>query len=253
VLPADLAFDFLVFATRNPKPCPLLEVLERGDPVPRLVAEGADIRTDIPRYRVYRRGTLDGELTDMMTLWRDDFVGFLIGCSFSFEGRLIEEGIPVRHVECGCNVPMYITNIQCRPAGPFRGPMVVSMRPIPAPLVARAVEITAAVPAVHGAPVHVGAPEALGILDIGRPDFGDAVPIGEGEVPVFWACGVTPQAVALAAKPEIMVTHAPGHMFVCDIRDAHIGEFIQGIGTRECGPDPHSPDGVGRQASGKRC
>lgn len=181
VLPKNLAYDFLVFATRNPKPCPIIEVLEPGNPEPALSAPGADIRTDIPKYRVYRRGVLVEEPASITHLWQDDFVSFLIGCSFTFEKPLLDAGIPVRHIELGRNVPMFITNMQCRPAGVFHGPMVVSMRPIPGRLVAKAVEVTAAMHAVHGGPVHVGAPEAIGIADLGRPDFGDSVPVYEGE------------------------------------------------------------------------
>jgi len=230
ILPAKQAMDFLVFANRNPKPCPIIEVLEPGRPEPVYSAPGADIRTDLPKYRVYRRGHLEEERSDIVDLWQDDFVSFLIGCSFSFEKALLDAGVPVRHIELGRNVPMYITNIQCRPAGIFHGPMVVSMRPIPGGAVARAVEVTAAMHAVHGAPIHVGSPEAIGITDINRPDFGDSVPIRNGEIPVFWACGVTPQAAALAAKPETMITHAPGHMFITDVRDRDLLDFMSGLG-----------------------
>ncbi|HEU5393937.1 MAG TPA: putative hydro-lyase [Candidatus Methylomirabilis sp.] len=219
ILPRDLAYDFLVFAHRNPKPCPLLEVTDPGSPEPARVAPGADLRTDLPRYRVYRHGILAQEVTDLLALWRDDLVAFLLGCSFTFEAALLKADVPVRHLEEGCNVPMYITSVPCAPAGLFAGPLVVSMRPIPPEKVARAAAVTARFPAVHGAPVHVGTPEALGIRDLGRPDFGDPVTIRPGEVPVFWACGVTPQAVAMAVKPPLMITHAPGHMFVTDLRD----------------------------------
>ena len=230
ILPAKQAMDFLVFANRNPKPCPIIEVFEPGRPEPVYSAPGADIRTDLPKYRVYRRGHLEEERSDIVDLWQDDFVSFLIGCSFSFEKALLDAGVPVRHIELGRNVPMYITNIQCRPSGIFHGPMVVSMRPIPGGAVARAVEVTAAMHAVHGAPIHVGSPEAIGITDINRPDFGDSVPIRNGEIPVFWACGVTPQAAAVAAKPEIMITHAPGHMFITDVRDRDLLDFMSGLG-----------------------
>ncbi|HOG52990.1 MAG TPA: putative hydro-lyase [Bacillota bacterium] len=229
VLPGNLAYDFLLFCTRNPKPCPLLEVGGKGDYLTRFIADGADIRTDIPKYRIYRNGTLTEEPLDLMDVWQDDFVFFLIGCSFSFETRLMAAGVPIRHIEAGSNVPMYITDVQCRPAGVFHGPLVVSMRPIPGRLVAKAVEITSALPAVHGSPVHIGDPSAIGIRDISRPDFGDPVEIKPGEIPVFWACGVTPQAAALATKPEIMITHSPGHMFVGDIEDSRIQEFIYGM------------------------
>ncbi len=219
VLPRELAYDFLLFTHRNPRPCPLLEVTDPGSPEPVRVAPGADLRTDLPKYRVYRHGVLAEEVTDLLPLWRDDLVAFLLGCSFTFEAALLKAEVPVRHLEEGRNVPMYITSIPCAPAGLFEGPLVVSMRPIPPEKVARAAAVTARFPAVHGAPVHVGTPEALGIRDLGRPDFGDPVTIRPGEVPVFWACGVTPQAVAMAVKPPLMITHAPGHMFVTDLRD----------------------------------
>ncbi len=220
VLPRDLAFDFLLFTQRNPKPCPLLEVVEAGSTEPRLMAPGADLRTDVPRYRVYRDGALAGEPTDLTPYWSNDLVSFLIGCSFTFESALIDAGLPVRHVEQCTNVPMYITSAPTVPAGAFHGPMVVSMRPIPAAQVVRAVQVTSRFPAVHGAPVHIGDPSAIGIRDIAKPDLGDPVEIRAGEVPVFWACGVTPQAVAMASKPRLMLTHAPGHMFITDRRDA---------------------------------
>lgn len=222
ILPEADAFDFLRFAQRNPKPCPVLEVLEVGDPEPKLTAPGADLRTDLPRYRVYRDGVLTEERTEIRELWRSDLVAFLIGCSFTFEQPLLDAGLPVRHIECGCNVPMYRTNRPCTPAGRFAGPLVVSMRPIPAHLVPKAVTVTHAFPAVHGAPVHIGAPEALGIADLARPDWGDPVPVNPGEVPVFWACGVTPQAVAIDSKPSFMITHAPGHMFITGLLDREI-------------------------------
>lgn len=214
VLPEADAFDFLRFCGRNPKPCPLIEATDPGDPEPKLTASGADLRTDLPRYRVYSEGRLVEEPTDVRRLWREDFVSFLIGCSFSFEAALLGAGVPVRHIEAGTNVPMYRTSVPCTPAGRFSGPLVVSMRPIPSHLVPLAVTTTARVPQVHGAPVHVGNPEAIGIEDLEDPDYGDPAEIRAGELPVFWACGVTPQAVALEAAPEVMVTHAPGHMFV---------------------------------------
>lgn len=228
VLPGKLAYDFLLFCIRNPKPCPIIEVGGKGEYLTRFIADGADIRTDIPRYMVYRDGVKTEEPYDIVELWQDDFVYFLLGCSFSFERRLMEGGVPVRHIEMGTNVPIYITNLQCRPAGVFHGPLVVTMRPVPGRLVTRAVEITAALPAVHGSPVYIGDPAGIGIKDLGRPDFGEPVTINPGEVPVFWACGVTPQAAALSAKPEIMITHSPGHMFVGDIPDDRIQEFIYG-------------------------
>jgi uncharacterized protein YcsI (UPF0317 family) len=222
IVPRELAYDFLLFCQRNPKPCPLLEVLDVGDPEPRELAPGADIRTDIPRYRVYRQGVLVDEVDTITSYWRDDLVGFLLGCSFTFEHSLLDAGIAIRHLELGVNVPMFITTRPCKTAGVFQGPMVVSMRPIPYAQVVRAVQITSRFPAVHGAPVHIGDPSALGICDPQQPDFGAAVPVRPGEVPVFWACGVTPQAVIMQVKPELVITHAPGHMFISDQRDSDL-------------------------------
>lgn len=225
MVPKALAYDFLLFAQRNPKPCPVLDVTDAGSPEPRLVAPGADLRYDIPRYRIYKDGKLADEVENLEGYWRDDLVSFLLGCSFTFEAGLIKSGIPIRHIQQNCNVPMYITNLPCHPAGSFHGNMVVSMRPVARDKVVRAVQVTSRFPAVHGAPVHIGDPAAIGISDINKPDFGDAVTIYPGETPVFWACGVTPQAVAMTTKPEIMITHAPGHMFICDIRDEDLAAF----------------------------
>ncbi|HSE94587.1 MAG TPA: putative hydro-lyase [Methylomirabilota bacterium] len=219
VLPKAQAYDFLVFCQRNPRPCPLIEVTDPGSPEPSGVARGADLRTDVPRYRVYRDGNLDAEVTDITAHWRPDFVAFLLGCSFTFESAMQEAGLPVRHVEQGRIVPMFRTNLPCRPAGPFRGPMVVSMRPIAASLVARAVTVTARFPMAHGAPIHVGNPAAIGIRDLHAPDWGEPPTMLPGEEPLFWACGVTPQAVALEARPPLVITHAPGHMFITDLPD----------------------------------
>jgi uncharacterized protein YcsI (UPF0317 family) len=221
-VPRDLAFDFLLFCHRNPKPCPLLDVTEPGDPEPRAAAPGADLRTDLPAYRVYRRGELINEPADVTRHWRDDLVAFLIGCSFTFETALLRVGVPVRHVEQGCNVPMYRTNLPCRPAGVFHGPMVVSMRPLTPAQAVTATRICGRFPRAHGTPVHFGDPAALGIADLARPDFGDPVEVRPGEVPVFWACGVTPQAVVMQAKPEFAITHKPGHMFLTDLKDTEL-------------------------------
>ena len=222
ILPAEQADDFESFCALNPKPCPLLERLPSGQFLTAKTADAADLRTDIPRYRTYANGRLIDESTDILNSWRDDLVAFLLGCSFSFEGRLAAAGIPLRHLEQGVNIPMYTSSIDCLPAGPFTGPMVVSMRPIPMHRVADAVRITGELPQVHGAPVHSGAPEAIGIRSLDSPDFGDPVSIHPDEVPVFWACGVTPQAVALAARIPFMITHAPGHMFVTDVLEAYL-------------------------------
>jgi uncharacterized protein YcsI (UPF0317 family) len=197
-------------------------VTEPGSPVPAKVAPDADLRTDLPRYRVWKEGTLVDEPTDIVNYWRDDLVSFVIGCSFTFEAALMREGVPVRHIEHGCNVPMYRTNVECAPAGKFRGPLVVSMRPLSPADAIRAVQITSRYPDVHGAPVHLGFPEHLGISDLSRPDYGDAVPVSANELPVFWACGVTPQAVIAAAKPALAITHSPGCMFVTNLRDTDL-------------------------------
>jgi len=218
-LPEADAFDFLRFCVANPKPCPVLDVSDPGSPEPARMAPGADLRTDLPRYRLYRDGDLADETADVLDHWRDDLVAFLIGCSFTFERALFAEGLPIRHVEQGVNVPMYRTSVDCTPAGRFSGPLVVSMRPMTPAQAIRATQITSRYTPVHGAPVHVGSPEAIGIDDLGAPDYGDPVEVRDGELPVFWACGVTPQAVAAASRPELMITHAPGHMFVTDARD----------------------------------
>ena len=222
VVPQTLAYDFLLFCERNPKPCPLLDVTEAGSPEPKFVAPGADVRTDVPRYRVYRHGELVDEPADLLAHWRKDLVAFLLGCSFTFEGAMLQAGLPVRHLEAGCNVPMYRTALPCRPAGAFHGPLVVSMRPLTPAQAIRAAQVCSRFPRAHGAPVHIGDPVAIGIRDLDRPDFGDRVEIRAGEVPVFWACGVTPQAVAMEVRPPLLLTHKPGHMFVTDLRDTDL-------------------------------
>jgi uncharacterized protein YcsI (UPF0317 family) len=218
VLPADDALDFLRFCVRNPKPCPLLEVTDTGSPHPTTLASEADLRTDLPRYRVFRDGQLVDEPTDVTGYWRADLVSFLLGCSFTFEWALASAGLPVAHQLQGVNVPMYITTRRCTPAGSFGGPLVVSMRPFAPAAIPHVVEVSARFPTMHGAPVHIGDPAELGIADLDAPEFGDRVQIAPGEVPVFWACGVTPQAVALEARPSLAIFHAPGHMFVTDRR-----------------------------------
>ncbi|MEZ0480748.1 putative hydro-lyase [Planococcus sp. SSTMD024] len=225
ILPKDMAFEFLLFCQRNPKSCPVIDVTEPGSFIPALSAPNADLRTDIPKYRIYRDGVLTEETTDIRPLWTDDMVAFLLGCSFTFEEALTQNGIPMRHQEQGCNVPMYKTSIPAVPAGRFQGPTVVSMRPIKEQDIVRAVQVTSRFPNVHGAPVHIGNPASIGIQDITKPDFGDAVEIKPGEVPVFWACGVTPQAVAMESKPSLMITHAPGHMFITDLKSEDFSVF----------------------------
>lgn len=218
VLPRDVAPDFMLFALRNPKPCPVLDVTDPGSPVTCL-APGADLRTDLPAYRVWEHGECVAEPADVSGYWRDDLMAFLIGCSFTFERALTAAGVPVRHLEQGCNVPMFVTGRRCRPAGIFSGPLVVSMRPVPAERVPAAAAVSARYPAVHGAPVHIGSPAALGIADASRPDFGDPVDTQEGDVPVFWACGVTPQVALASARTPFAITHAPGHMLITDVPD----------------------------------
>lgn len=217
ILPQRDAADFLLYCQRNPRPCPLLAVGNPGDPDLPGLGAGIDLRTDLPRYRVWREGELVDSPTDVRALWRDDFVAFAIGCSFSFEQALMTEGIRLRHVEQGRNVAMYRTDIATEPAGRFAGPLVVSMRPLLARDAIRAVQITSRYPAVHGAPVHLGDPRQIGIEALDAPDYGDAVEVREGELPVFWACGVTPQAAVARARPEICITHAPGAMLVTDL------------------------------------
>ncbi|MBE7024485.1 MAG: putative hydro-lyase [Ruminococcaceae bacterium] len=219
ILPREEAYDFLLFTQRNPKPCPILEVGDMGSRLVKKMATGGDIATDIPRYRLWENGELSGEFTDISHLWRDDYVYFLIGCSFSFEGELLAADVPVRHIEEGRNVPMYLTNIECEPAGMFHGKTVVSMRPMTAEQAIRATSITASMPRVHGAPIHIGDPAKIGIQDLSKPDFGEAVTVKEGEIPVFWCCGVTPQSVVMSARPPIAISHAPGHMFITDVKN----------------------------------
>lgn len=216
ILPQSQAFDFLLFCQRNPKPCPLVEVLDAGCWSP-ACAPGADLRSDLPGYCVYEYGVKTHELNDIASLWRDDLVSFLLGCSFSFEEALMRDGIPLRHVQEKRNVAMYKTSIACRPAGAMQGNMVVSMRPIRAADIARAVEITARFPQVHGAPLHVGHPAGIGIADLAAPDFGEAVAVHDDELPVFWACGVTPQYVAELSRLPFCITHAAGKMLVTDL------------------------------------
>jgi uncharacterized protein YcsI (UPF0317 family) len=222
ILPRDVAGDFLQFCQLNPKPCPLLGSTAPGDwRVPGL-GEDLDLRTDVPRYRVWQNGELIDEPEDVLRYWRDDLVGFVIGCSFSFEAALIEDGLEMRHITTGCTVPMFRTTMMTKPAGPFHGPTVVSMRPFQPAAAIRAVQITTRFPAVHGAPVHIGKPEMIGIRDLARPDYGDSVAVHDDELPVFWACGVTPQAVIATAKPAFCITHYPGCMLVTDRRNSEL-------------------------------
>ena len=221
VLPAAEADDFLRFCQRNPKPCPVIGFSDPGDPRIPALGLDLDLRTDLPTYRVWRDGVLVEEPTDLSDWWRDDLVAFVLGCSLSFEAALMAEGMVMRHVEAGGSVPMYRTNLACAPAGRFAGPMVVSMRPLRPADAIRAVQITSCFPAVHGAPIHLGLPAAIGIADLAVPDYGEPVEIRADELPVFWACGVTPQAVIAAARPAFAITHVPGKMLVTDLPDHH--------------------------------
>ena len=225
ILPQEYADEFRAFCERNPKPCPLLAVSEPGDPRLPSLGEDLDIRTDVPRYRVFRDGTLTEEMSDLRDLWRQDLVTFVLGCSFSFEEALMAAGLPLRYVEQGRNVPMYRTNVDTVPAGRFRGKLVVSMRPFKPADAIRAIEITSRYPRVHGAPVHIGFPEAIGIENLGEPWAGDPTEVRAGEIPLFWACGITPQSVVLDARPSLCITHAPGHMLVTDLANASLAEL----------------------------
>lgn len=226
ILPKKYAFDFLLFGIRNKKAVPIIDVIEDGG-VESVYAKGSDIRTDVPKYFIYKDGVKVDEVTDIKDYWQDDFVTFLIGCSFTFEQAIRDAGIPLKHVEEGRNVAMYNTNIPAVPAGDFTGEFVVSMRPFKADKVQAVSDITAQFPDMHGGPVHAGDPAEIGIVDIQHPDYGDNIDIAEDEVPVFWACGVTPQNVALNAKPDIMIAHAPGYMFVTDINNEDYLKLLQ--------------------------
>lgn len=221
MLPREEAFHFLLFCVRNPKPCPILDVLEPGVVEPR-IAPGADLRTDLPKYRIFERGVLKSEVEDVTDVFGGDMVSFLLGCSFSFESAMLAAGLPIRNMEEGRNVSMYTTNRQCRPAGPFSSPLVVTMRPMTPEQAVRAVQVTTRFHLTHGAPVHMGSPEEIGIEDLARPDFGDPVTLYPHEIPVFWACGVTSSLAVTSAALPLVITHAPGHMFVSDLRDDHL-------------------------------
>ena len=224
ILPREYAEEFRTFCELNPKPCPLLAMSRPGDPRLPELGEDLDIRTDVPRYRVFKEGTLDREVQDLRELWRDDLVTFVLGCSFSFEEALTKAGLPLRYVEQGRNVPMYRTSVDTVPAGAFRGKLVVSMRPFRPADAIRAIEVTARYPRVHGSPVHIGRPDLIGIEDLAQPWAGDPTEVRDDELPLFWACGITPQSVVLEAKPALCITHAPGHMLVTDLENASLAE-----------------------------
>ncbi len=223
VLPAEYATDFLRFCQRNPKPCPLVGVSDTGNPVVQTLGHDVDIRTDVPKYKIFRNGEFQEIVTDVTDIWQDDFVSFVLGCSFSFEEALMNDGMEIRHIKEGTTVPMYRTKIEAEPAGPFSGQYVVSMRSLPVKDAIRAIEITSRFPEAHGTPLHMGDPAEIGIQDITKPEFGDPTTIKDGEIPVFWACGVTPQVAITNAKPSICITHAPGHMLITDIPSANVG------------------------------
>ena len=216
VLPQDWAAEFLLFCQRNPKPCPILAVGDPGSYRLEVLGRDIDIRRDLPGYRVWRHGALLTEVSDVTSYWREDLVCFAIGCSFSFEQAILDAGVPLRHITEGKNVAMYETTIQTTPAGRFHGPLVVSMRPLRAADAITAVIVSSRFPAVHGAPVHIGDPALIGIRDLSKPDYGDPITVREDEIPVFWACGVTPQAVIRTARPDFCITHAPGSMLITD-------------------------------------
>ncbi|MEM9198806.1 MAG: putative hydro-lyase [Pseudomonadota bacterium] len=217
ILPERYAPDFAEFCAANSKPCPLISSTQPGQTGWPALGAGIDIRTDVPAYNVYEAGRLSASPTRLDGVWRDDLVSFALGCSFTFEHALLRAGIPVRNIELDLTVPMFRTSIETQPAGPFGGPMVVSMRPIPKPLVDRAVEVSGQFPWAHGTPVHIGDPTEIGIRSLSAPDWGDQLAIGPDEVPVFWACGVTPQAALDRARPDLCITHRPGHMLVTDL------------------------------------
>jgi uncharacterized protein YcsI (UPF0317 family) len=225
ILPAAYAEEFLRFCQRNPKPCPLIDVSEPGARAINGLGEDLDLGRDAPRYRIWRDGVLIDEPSDASAYWRDDLVTFAIGCSHSFEEALIAEGLTPRHVDLGTTVPMYRTAVACAPAGRFAGPMVMSMRPYAPAQAIRAIQVTSRFSAVHGAPVHIGRPDLIGIADLAKPDFGDPVPVADDELPVFWACGVTPQVAIMSAKPDLAITHAPGRMIVTDMPNSRLAAF----------------------------
>ncbi|WP_394174961.1 putative hydro-lyase [Thalassotalea litorea] len=223
ILEQELAADFLLFCQRNPKPCPIIAMSDKpGNPIISDAGKDIDIRTDIPQYNIFRQGELRKQVTDIYDLWQDNFVSFLLGCSFSFEEALLDDGIDIRNISEGVNVPMYNTSIPCKSAGVFSGNMVVSMRPMKARDAIRAIQICSRFPNVHGAPVHFGDPAHIGIHAISKPDYGDMVTIKPDEVPVFWACGVTPQVAISNARPSISITHSPGSMLITDIRNSQL-------------------------------
>lgn len=219
IMPEEFAFDFMRYCQRNPKPCPITGVSDTGNPMMFTMGNDIDIRTDVPAYNIYRNGRLDISMTNIAEIWRDDFVVFTLGCSFTFEHALLDAGINLWHIDNDRTVPMFRSNIETTPAGPFSGKMVVSMRSVCEERVDEVIQISRRFPLAHGAPVHVGDPKAIGITDLSSPDWGDPAPVGANEVPVFWACGVTPQVAIKAAQLPICITHKPGCMLITDIAE----------------------------------
>jgi uncharacterized protein YcsI (UPF0317 family) len=225
ILPSGWAGEFLRYCVANPKPCSVLAIGKPGSPFLPLLGDDIDIRSDVPRYRVFRNGAEVETPTNIAHLWRDDFVAFVLGCSFTFEQALLDAGLRLRHVEANRNVSMYVTNVQTVATERFKGPMVVSMRTFKPKDAITAVQITSRFPTMHGAPIHIGLPEAIGIDDLTQPDFGEAPILHADELPVFWACGVTPQLAIAAARPPISITHFPGHMLITDVRNLDLASF----------------------------
>lgn len=223
IMPEAYTLDFMRYCQRNPKPCPLTGVSDTGNPMMTTMGRDIDIRTDVPAYNIYRDGKLAGSVHDISDIWQDDLVAFAIGCSFTFEQALLRADVPVWHIENDTTVPMFRSNIDTVPAGPFSGKMVVSMRAVPEARVEEVIEISRRFPLAHGAPVYWGDPADIGITDISAPEWGEPAPIGPGQVPVFWACGVTPQVALEAARLPLCITHKPGHMLITDVvEDAEV-------------------------------
>jgi len=229
IMPEAYALDFMRYCQRNPKPCPLTGVSDTGNPYLSTLGHDIDIRTDVPAYNIYRNGQLDESVNDISDFWQDDFVAFALGCSFTFEHALQRAGIPMWHIDHNLTVPMFRSNIETVAAGPFSGTMAVSMRAVPEARVDEVVAISQRFPLAHGAPVFWGDPAELGIQDITRPDWGDAVPVASGHIPVFWACGVTPQIALETAQLPLCITHKPGHMLITDVpEDAEVPILASG-------------------------
>lgn len=222
IIPAEFGDEFFRFCQMNSRPCPVLEMLPAGEFSPKTLGDDIDVRHDFPRYIVWKDGEPVDEVTDISDIWRDDLACFLIGCSFSFEGELLRCDVPVRHIDLGRTVPMYNTNIPLHTTEHFGGNYVVSMRPMTPAQAIRAVQVTTPMSKVHGAPIHLANPEAIGITAIENPDYGDKPEIYDGEIPVFWPCGVTPQQAIRYAHLPFAITHKPGHMLISDLKNTSL-------------------------------